>query len=641
MAPITRSDVNALEHILSTLLSEVYSTSANLTPFRACFDTAGVTNASDFSSMDPAAYGAIVFALKKDETPDTSLNVIQVKKLGSLQSWFQQQTNPTVSTWFNLNFDGFQAHCMQLLPPVTVAPSTATSSTTEVEAFRKGVRRNISDFKPFKEDRYWYSWQRHLLTTARSQNIEKVFDLSYTASTTSEIALLAEQQRYAFGVLEHTVATSDGLVFIRIHSSSGDATAVYSAMVDRYSKSTAALLAASELEEGLSTFRLDSTWKKSCLAFMNTWTTKILDLDNVLIHPTTESQKRIWFVRSIAPKALLAMSISQFEASEKLTKLAIGTTYTNAPFSTLYDHVKDDAIRLDQTERIQQLSSRKAHSTQVQTDDASHVPPQHPGTSAASDTFIGRDGKEHAYLIPPATFKTMTPAQRITELARLKSDRNRGITPRTTSVAEHTPVPPGTPPVPTISYATMAGATPSVASYTTMATNATPSVVSALPTPPIVPPAPARSGGSLIRQILSANTTPADPPPPAPPTPSGLIQIDGCFYRRVNMANVQYNLSNHDSTPSSSSLMDGGANGGMTGSDVRIISTSDFHKANVSGIGDSTILNLPLVTAVGYVQTHRGPVIVLMHQYAHYGKGHTIHSATQLRSFGVHVHEAP
>jgi hypothetical protein len=113
------------------------------------------------------------------------------------------------------------------------------------------------------------------------------------------------------------------------------------------------------------------------------------------------------------------MSISQFKASEKLTKLAIGTTYVNVPFSTLYDHVKDDAIRLDQTECIQQLSSRKAHSTQVHTDDASPVPPQPPGTSTASDTFIGRDGREHAYLIPPATFKTMTPAQRVTKLACL------------------------------------------------------------------------------------------------------------------------------------------------------------------------------------------------------------------------------
>jgi hypothetical protein len=111
-----------------------------------------------------------------------------------------------------------------------------------------------------------------------------------------------------------------------------------------------------------------------------------------LIHPTTQSQKRIWFIPSIAPKALIAMSISQkFKASEKLTKLAIGTTYTNAPFSTLCDYVKDDAIHLDQTERIQQLSSGKAHQTKVNSDDATPVPPQPLGTPAASDTFIGRN----------------------------------------------------------------------------------------------------------------------------------------------------------------------------------------------------------------------------------------------------------
>jgi hypothetical protein len=68
---------------------------------------------------------------------------------------------------------------------------------------------NILDFKPFKEDRYWYSWQHHLLTTALSQNFKKVFDLLYTGTTPSEIALLAKQQRYAFGVLKHTGTTSE------------------------------------------------------------------------------------------------------------------------------------------------------------------------------------------------------------------------------------------------------------------------------------------------------------------------------------------------------------------------------------------------------------------------------------------------
>jgi hypothetical protein len=66
---------------------------------------------------------------------------------------------------------------------------------------------------------------------------------------------------------------------------------------------------------------------------MNAWTTKVLDLDNVLVDATTESQKCIWFVRAITPKTLLSIIISLFEASEKLTKLSIGIIYVNAPFS--------------------------------------------------------------------------------------------------------------------------------------------------------------------------------------------------------------------------------------------------------------------------------------------------------------------
>jgi hypothetical protein len=234
----------------------------------------------------------------------------------------------------------------------------------------------------------------------------------------------------------------------------------------------------------------------------------------------------------------------------------------------------------------------------------------------------------------------MTQAQRKAELLRIKTERN-SVVDRTTNQAEQTMPPPGGPPVATVQYSTIGNPTPSVVSYATMAASGTPSVAPAPLVPSAPAPAPSLPGGSLLRQILSANTTPATVPPIVPATSDGFIIIDGSHYRRINMMNVRYTLSNHDSTPSSSSLMDGGANGGMTGSDVRIISTSNFHKANVSGIGNSTILNLPLVTAAGLIQTHRGPVIVIMHQYANYGKGHTIHSATQLRSFGVLVHEAP
>jgi hypothetical protein len=139
-------------------------------------------------------------------------------------------------------------------------------------------------------------------------------------------------------------------------------------------------------------------------------------------------------------------------------------------------------------ECLQQLSSHRAHLTQVTTNNGTPVPPQPPGTSSESNTFVGRDGKEDAYLIPPALFRMMTPDQRTTELLCLNSNCNRGVASCTASQAVQTPPTSSTPPVATISYATVAGATPSV--------------ISALPAPSIAPAATpsvtAPPGGSLL-----------------------------------------------------------------------------------------------------------------------------------------------
>jgi hypothetical protein len=88
--------------------------------------------------------------------------------------------------------------------------------------------------------------------------------------------------------------------------------------------------------------------------------------------------------------------------------------------------------------------------------------------------------------------------------------------------------------------------------------------------------------------------------------------------------------------------MDGGINGGMTGSDVACtISMLDVHKHKVTRIGETTLNHLPLVTTAGFVDTHHGPAIIFLHQYAHYEKANTIHSAGQLRPFSTQVHKMP
>jgi hypothetical protein len=91
-------------------------------------------------------------------------------------------------------------------------------------------------------------------------SLDNVINLKYVASTPDKIALLAEQHKFFFSILEQTVQTPDGILIIQKHSLTGNATAVYSDLVERYGTSTAAQLAAEELERDLTDFRIDASW---------------------------------------------------------------------------------------------------------------------------------------------------------------------------------------------------------------------------------------------------------------------------------------------------------------------------------------------------------------------------------------------
>ena len=77
------------------------------------------------------------------------------------------------------------------------------------------------------------------------------------------------------------------------------------------------------------------------------------------------------------------------------------------------------------------------------------------------------------------------------------------------------------------------------------------------------------------------------------------------------------------------SLVDRGANGGLAGSDVRILSKSS-RKCTVTGIDQHQINGLDIVQCAALVKANHGYVNLIMNEYAYYGKGHTIHSSGQI-----------
>ena len=77
------------------------------------------------------------------------------------------------------------------------------------------------------------------------------------------------------------------------------------------------------------------------------------------------------------------------------------------------------------------------------------------------------------------------------------------------------------------------------------------------------------------------------------------------------------------------SLVDRGANGGLAGSDVRILSRSS-RKCTVTGIDSHKLQGLDVVQCAALVETNHGIVNLIMNEYACYGKGHTIHCSGQI-----------
>ena len=80
------------------------------------------------------------------------------------------------------------------------------------------------------------------------------------------------------------------------------------------------------------------------------------------------------------------------------------------------------------------------------------------------------------------------------------------------------------------------------------------------------------------------------------------------------------------------SLVDRGSNGGLAGSDVRILSRSS-RKWSVTGIDSHELQGLDVVQCAALLQTNHGIVNLIMNEYGCYGKGHTIHSSGQIELF--------
>ena len=101
---------------------------------------------------------------------------------------------------------------------------------------------------------------------------------------------------------------------------------------------------------------------------------------------------------------------------------------------------------------------------------------------------------------------------------------------------------------------------------------------------------------------------------------------------------ILHYLSSRKSTLPGNQLVDRGANGGLAGSDMRILSKTGRH-ISIMGIKNHELTEIPIVTCAAKFETNDGPIIGIFNEYAFHGKGQSIHAPGQFEHFGHAVDE--
>ena len=548
-------------------------------------------------------------------TNSMKLKAVQIWHFLALQEWANsQEEDLTLDAWCDLTSDDFNKFvCTSSMSPNSAKTQQGTKTTKSTDSFKATIKKSPSDYKAFKEDKHWATYRRALLAKAAAHGIKEVFDPNYTIPSSGEERDLYEvKNTFAFSILVDTCLTARSKVCLRRHEDDQDAHAIYMDLMAEYSDGQTAELAIEHLEKDLSMLKLDSTWSRSLISFLDSWNHKVLDLQELRDDPIEEATLRKWLTATIREHPDLYSAIAECKMIERTMKGLGTSTKDKLSYEDFYLLVRDRAKAIDDTSKTTRKTTRQASKTT---------------TNASSNN--NNDGLRRSTTTPHQWMKDWS--KLINQERRLPKDIYTSLTVLEAQdffkwKKKHYP------------------------SQTTSSTNNSTRSIHSVNSATQETPAPSTpEPGTNIRRVLSQSTTKTKehisvngviyaPVEQAPTTP---ININGVQYT-VRHTKVRYSTSHMASSArKKGSLVDGGANGGLSGNDCRKLSESLLVKADVEGVGGGSIQDVPICTMAAVIESTDGPIVGLFHQYAHQGEGYSIHSANQIRAFGHTVNDTP
>ena len=494
----------------------------------------------------------------------------------------------------------------------------ATSeSQTALNNFKKGTKRDASVYPIFKNDKYYDNFQRAFLANLKAQGLYDVTDPDHDPESGDiyEQELFQGKQSFVYSVLVTSLQTENGRELVKEFE--GDARSIILKLHHYHTKSNVAQHDIITLTTEITNLTLNDSWKGTVRQFLSHFKEKIRLLDSLVpVSDQLPETARITFLQRTVQQN---HDLRQIHVMDSVWRLKTDSTEA-LTFETYYNLLWDAAHQYDlhQVKKGPQRKSFLSQQEEISDDDeyanaeeqfSNDPEPEEPSPYSVYQSSFHPKMPQKSFL-PRHILETISESTK-----QMIIEHNKKV-----KLSNPTSYPSGSKTKPN----------PTLGKPTTTPTQ----VHQHSQDEPTEEPPSDTSTQTLVNQCLANNCI----------YPTDIQNVMSVSYAHRNISSHEFSrqLQTHQRyvfarvNQSNHHLIDRGANGGLAGADMRVIHTTP-RKINIVGIDDHELTGLNVVTAAALLDTQKGPIIGVFHEYAHRGKGRSIPAAGQMEWFNCQV----
>ena len=501
--------------------------------------------------------------------------------------------------------------------PSELKQATHSESKIALNNFKKGTKRDASVYPIFKNDKYYDTFQRSFLANLKAQGLYDVADPDHDPESGDiyEQELFQGKQSFVYSVLVASLQTEKGRELVKEFE--GDARSIILKLQHYHTKSNVAQHDIITLTTDITNLTLNDSWKVTVRQFLSHFKEKLRLLDSLVpVSDQLPETTRITFLQRAVQQN---HDLRQIHVMDSVWRFKTESTDT-LTFETYYNLFWDAVHQYDlhQTKKGPQRKAFISQQEEVNDEDEYAIEeeqnftdsePEEPSPYSFYQSSFHPKMPQKSFL-PPKIWETLSESTKQMIIEHNKKVKLNNPTSYTSGNK-------------TKSNPTLGKSTP-----------APQQVHQHSQDEPKEEPPPDTSTQTLVNKCLTEN---------------GIDPTD--IQNVMSVSHAKRNISSHDSSrhiqihqryvftrvnQSNHHLIDRGANGGLAGADMRVIHTTP-RRINIVGIDDHELTGLNVVTAAALLDTQKGPIIGVFHEYAHLGKGKSIHASGQMEWFNCQV----